>query len=96
MRHRGNVKPVALKGTASREGISFAIVPLDPAQRAGLAGHAPANQCLLLLRLLHDGGIRRKRLLERKMTRDRLNFLPLHKNLNPLDLGEIERERINH
>jgi len=32
------------KGGASRQGIFFYIVPLDPAYKAGLAGHIPVSQ----------------------------------------------------
>jgi hypothetical protein len=38
-----NVKLAALKGGASREGLSFHIVPLPPALKGGFTGHLPAN-----------------------------------------------------
>jgi hypothetical protein len=37
------MKLPAQKGGASREGISFYIVPFDPALKGGVKGHLPAN-----------------------------------------------------
>jgi len=44
-----NVKLPALRSGASREGIIIHIVPLYPANKAGLAGHVPVNIIMMSL-----------------------------------------------